>query len=551
MTGGLLRGTPGDNIGLTPAGFIGSTSGGPFEVNAETLLTETVPSAREQIEGHLSALKSLLKEHNGREKVCPIRLTFDDDEDRMGRRMTVTGKESVLVRGKLRGVAHASVVSYVPTNLRWECEGLVREPPARKHRRMGGTQLQFTTRFSTRRSCFKDPTKITKIMRRANKTLVAFKERWIVKTGFITGFSEVIKISSFMDAHKCPKLAKRYSDKVPKTVDEIMTRLDDFVRSEEAFASTELPKGEVVDRRRNEGRSVFNNRDGFVPYRTQAPYQALRDQGFHHPRFNLSSLTKLPKEILALEPQLNLQPPRPMQLPPPKKENQDKTVMINFTVVRAISPYNVIFGRIGLRSVRAVSSTIHSMVKFLTPRGITTLVTRPAIISECRSLERKQRVEKEDNQNANQEKKAPKRVDLIEQTLVNPAYATWISNPILVKKSNEKWRMCMDFKNINSACPKDHYPLPVIDEKIESVVGFRYKCFLDAYKGYHQVQMAPDDEEKTAFYRNEGTYCYTKMTFGLKNAGATYQRLVDTDFQSQIGRNLEAYVDDMVIKIND
>ncbi|GKD23949.1 reverse transcriptase domain-containing protein [Tanacetum coccineum] len=105
--------------------------------------------------------------------------------------------------------------------------------------------------------------------------------------------------------------------------------------------------------------------------------------------------------------------------------------------------------------------------------------------------------------------------------------------------------------NNSSACPKDYYSLPDIDEKIESVVGFRYKCFLDAYKGYHQVQIAQDDEEKMAFYTDQGTYCYTKMPFGLKNAGATYQRLVDTAFQSQIGRNLEAYVDDMVIKRND
>ncbi|GKC31496.1 reverse transcriptase domain-containing protein [Tanacetum coccineum] len=130
-------------------------------------------------------------------------------------------------------------------------------------------------------------------------------------------------------------------------------------------------------------------------------------------------------------------------------------------------------------------------------------------------------------------------------------YPTWIANPVLVKKADGSWRMCIDFKNLNSAYPKDYYPLPDIDGKIESVVGFRYKCFLDAYKGYHQVQMAQDDEEKTALYTDRGTYCYTKMSFGLKNIGATYQRLVDTTFQSQIRRNLDAYVDDMVIKSND
>ncbi|GJZ38184.1 reverse transcriptase domain-containing protein [Tanacetum coccineum] len=108
--------------------------------------------------------------------------------------------------------------------------------------------------------------------------------------------------------------------------------------------------------------------------------------------------------------------------------------------------------------------------------------------------------------------------------------------------------MCIDFKNINSAYPKDYYPLPEIDLKIKSVVGFPLKCFLDAYKGYHQVQMAEEDEEKTAFYADQGTFSYTKMPFGLKNVEATYQRLLTATFQPQIRRNLEAYIDDMVVK---
>ncbi|GJX70620.1 reverse transcriptase domain-containing protein [Tanacetum coccineum] len=95
---------------------------------------------------------------------------------------------------------------------------------------------------------------------------------------------------------------------------------------------------------------------------------------------------------------------------------------------------------------------------------------------------------------------------------------------------------------------KDLYPLLEIDWKIEFRMGFKYKCFLDAYKGYHQIQMTKKDEEKMAFHTDEGVFCYTKMPFGLKNVGATYQRLVDTIFEGQIRRNLEAYVDDMVIK---
>ncbi|GJZ86751.1 reverse transcriptase domain-containing protein [Tanacetum coccineum] len=108
--------------------------------------------------------------------------------------------------------------------------------------------------------------------------------------------------------------------------------------------------------------------------------------------------------------------------------------------------------------------------------------------------------------------------------------------------------MCVDFTDLNKACPQDYYPLPEINWKVESLCGYPYKCFLDAYKGYHQIQMAEQDEEKTAFHTSHGVYCYTKMPFGLKNVGATYQRLVDKAFDRQIGQNLEIYVDDLVIK---
>lgn len=127
-------------------------------------------------------------------------------------------------------------------------------------------------------------------------------------------------------------------------------------------------------------------------------------------------------------------------------------------------------------------------------------------------------------------------------------YQTWVANPFMVKKSDGGWRMYVDFTNINKACPKDCYPLPEIDWKVESLSGFQLKCFLDAYKGYHQIQMAEGDEEKTTFFTVKVVFCCRKMPFGLKNAGATYQRLADKVFSSQIGRNLEAYADDTVIK---
>ncbi|GKC51066.1 reverse transcriptase domain-containing protein [Tanacetum coccineum] len=125
-------------------------------------------------------------------------------------------------------------------------------------------------------------------------------------------------------------------------------------------------------------------------------------------------------------------------------------------------------------------------------------------------------------------------------------HQTWVANRVMVKKSDGGWRMCVDFTDINKACPKDCYPLPEIDWKVESLSGFWLKCFLDAYKGYHQIQMVEGDEDKTTFFAGEGVFCYQKMPFGLKNVGATYQRLVDKVFHDQIGRNLEVYVDDML-----
>jgi hypothetical protein len=74
--------------------------------------------------------------------------------------------------------------------------------------------------------------------------------------------------------------------------------------------------------------------------------------------------------------------------------------------------------------------------------------------------------------------------------------------------------MCIDFKDLNKACPKDCYPLPEIDLKVDSLAGYKWKCFLDAYKGYHQIQMNREDESKIAFYTNEGIFCHRKMPFG-------------------------------------
>ncbi|MES7295872.1 reverse transcriptase family protein [Cutibacterium acnes] len=102
--------------------------------------------------------------------------------------------------------------------------------------------------------------------------------------------------------------------------------------------------------------------------------------------------------------------------------------------------------------------------------------------------------------------------------------------------------------DLNKACPKDSFPLPHIDRLVEATAGNELLSFMDAFSGYNQILMNPDDREKTAFITERGTYCYKVMPFGLKNAGATYQRLVNRMFAGQLGATMEVYIDDMLVK---
>nr|GEV52360.1 hypothetical protein [Tanacetum cinerariifolium] len=249
-----------------------------------------------------------------------------------------------------------------------------------------------------------------------------------------------------------------------------------------------------------------------------------------------------------------------------------QTVIMEFAVVKIPSSYNALLGRTRMRSLGAVASTTHSMMKFPTSNGISTISTirdskRVQQLNKGRKPS-KAGVEEKIVVNDNYQEQLitigggglsaecihalmhtlRKNVDIFAWTSTDMTdrrkvvtdevsewlkagivrrvrYPTWVANPVLVKKVDGSWRMYIDFKDLNKAYPKDLYPLQKIDWKIEWL-----------------------DEEKTTFYTEERVFCYTKMPFGLKNAGATYQRLVDSTFKEQIRVNLEAYVDDMVIK---
>ena len=118
----------------------------------------------------------------------------------------------------------------------------------------------------------------------------------------------------------------------------------------------------------------------------------------------------------------------------------------------------------------------------------------------------------------------------------------------MVKKANGKWRMCVDFTDLNRACPKDSYPLPQIDNLVDLTARHELLSFMDAFSGYNQIRMEETDQEKTFFFTSQGLFCYKVMPFGLKNAGAMYQRLINKMFAHQIKRNVQVYVDDMLVK---
>ncbi|GKB74148.1 hypothetical protein Tco_0935560 [Tanacetum coccineum] len=501
---------------------------------------ETTPTTKESDKECLSALRLLVKEHNSRGNVLQIRLNFDEDKDDTRIRTIVTGKEiwdadlkkpfkeTVKTPLTRRIIEFACPEFKMPTNVQlydgttdledhlsrfastansgeWPMSVWCRmfqqtlDGNARGwfERLLAGSidewaelRKQFTTRFSTRRACFKHPIEITKIVRKANETLVAFKEIWIVETGFILDMAEIMKISSFMDAHKSEeafansKLLKgEVSEASKKVLGPISRREDRFHRG-----------GYGVDRQRNDGQNTFNNRDGLAPYQPQAPYQAPRGDhpGHHHPRLNMSLFTKHPKEILASKLQLNLPPPRPLQLPP-KKESQNrgrdggkdkvinmirswpdekkrksmeseeiwKSVPITFLSVSSkdesdepiiveAEPYNKVSNEKHTnRSSRFIGDVVkpvgkieledwvknpsgHSFFDTLhgevsTPIGIATLVTRTVIISECTRLEKKQMIDKEALWKIALAKETePSEVSLTEETLVNPAYLEWL-----------------------------------------------------------------------------------------------------------------------------
>nr|GEW28530.1 hypothetical protein [Tanacetum cinerariifolium] len=177
---------------------------------------------------------------------------------------------------------------------------------------------------------------------------------------------------------------------------------------------------------------------------------------------------------------------------------------MNFMVVNSLSPYNGIIGRPRLKAIQAVPSTVHGMLKFPTKGGIVTIRSSLLIPAECASI-------------------AALHPNFPDQEVV-------VGGSLSDRGRTELCALLKKNLDIFAWQPSDMIGVP------------------RRYKGYHQIQLAEADEEKTAFHTGQGVYCYIKMPFGLKNTGATYQRVMDKAFERKMGRNIEVYVDDLVVK---
>jgi hypothetical protein len=127
-------------------------------------------------------------------------------------------------------------------------------------------------------------------------------------------------------------------------------------------------------------------------------------------------------------------------------------------------------------------------------------------------------------------------------------YPEWLANTVMVKKANKKWRMCINFIDLNKACLKEEFPLPRIDALIDATATSEFMTLLDCYSGYHQIWLKKEDEPKASFITPSRTYCYLRILEGLKNARGSFSRMTSKVLCTQIGRNNLTYVDDIIVK---
>ena len=124
------------------------------------------------------------------------------------------------------------------------------------------------------------------------------------------------------------------------------------------------------------------------------------------------------------------------------------------------------------------------------------------------------------------------------------------NNVLLPSRTVTGWRICIDYRKLNKATRKDHFPLPFLDQMLDRLAGYEYYCFLDGYSGYNQIAIAPDDQEKTTFTCPYGTFAFRRMPFGLCNAPGTFQRCMMAIFSDMVEKTIEIFMDDFSVMGN-
>nr|GEW45694.1 hypothetical protein [Tanacetum cinerariifolium] len=426
------------------------------------------PNLQDQILDHVSSLKALIKQHNeiSRALIEPIRLSFGE-EDGNDKGKGADKGEKMHGRRPSEAIQGVPKVTVHPANHRVL---IPQAPYAYKFKDLRWLHSPGRSCISLRGSC--QPRRMAEAS---------------------VDVPEVMQISAFMSNSKCPKLSRRFSDQVPKTVTKMMKRVDDFSKSEEVYKTTELPRGEIPNKGqrtsyyenrppraayrggqyRTDNYNNFNNRrDHYQPYvpprannRRQRGNARGRQQGNNNGKGKVINMIwaqgdnrKRKSRTGEEEDWMN----SPTTFPSTELVGFSREQLIPIVKVEL----EVAFGSEGLCR--------RTMMKFTVPSDITGVPKR--IIKHTININmyvppvaQKQRVLGTEESRAEMKEVE----EWIKAGIVRPVwYPTWISNPVLVKKVDNIWRMCIDFKNVNSSCPKDYYPLLKIDLKLNRLWDF-------------------------------------------------------------------------------
>ncbi|GKC42641.1 reverse transcriptase domain-containing protein [Tanacetum coccineum] len=322
----------------------------------------------------------------------------------------------------------------------------------------------FFENYLQQKKCIKDSIEIHNIKQREGESTKDFVKRYKLESRDVKRAPEYMRISGFIHGITNPELIKRLHDKISKTVDEMMRVTTYFVRGEVAASNHERKKM-FPPWKQHEGSQKQNFKKGDECMHLKKQIEEMLKAG------KLSHLIKELKQNNGKE--------QPKVAKKGETSGKEKALLQRNLDIFARKPTDMT----GV------------------PRHIAE--HRLNVREGCSPVRQKKQGQAADRNQAIQEEVGK----LVKAGIMREVhYHDWLSNSVMVKKHDDSWRMCVDFKDLNKACPKDGYLLPEIDWKVESLCGFPFKCFLDAYKGYHQIQMAKEDEEKTAFITSQGIF---------------------------------------------